>query len=264
MFRLQSDETYDMPVHFGGEKFDPGLKATQTATVLTISYETDRAQLENYIPDGFELRAPEVQVALNQLTEVNWLAGGQYNLINVTAPVRFRGKRDQLDGAYPLVVWENKTAPILTGREQTGIPKIYADIGDLQIVKPFYRTTASYEGNAFLIMDFEAIGPITGQELDRITSQFASMDALGWRYIPKVGAPGAELSQFVLFPQGMEVEMAQQGTGSLSWMEQTIAQNPRQYRIINSLASLPIVQITQALLIKGLIVLHAAGGRVIE
>jgi len=263
MFRLQSDETYRMPVHFGGDKFDPGYKATAAASVLTISYETDRAQLENYIPEGFELRAPEVQVTSYQLTEVDWLMGGQYTLINVAAPVRFHGKRDQLDGAYPLVVWENKTAPILTGREQTGIPKIYADIG-LQIMKPNYRTTASYEGNAFLTMDFEATGPITGQELDRITSQFASMDALGWRYIPKVGAAGAELSQFVLFPQGMEVEIAQQGTGSLSWMEQTIAQNPSQCQIINSLASLPIVQITQAVLTKGLYVLHTYSSRVIE
>jgi hypothetical protein len=62
----------------------------------------------------------------------------------------------------------------------------------------------------------------------------------------------------------MEVEVAQQGTGSLSWMEQTIVQNPTQYRIINSLASLPIVQITQAVLTKGLYVLHTWSSRVIE
>jgi len=232
--------------------------------MLTISYETDRAQLENYIPEEFELRAPEVQVAFQRLTEVDYLAGGKYNLIAVQAPVRFHGKMDQLDGAYQLVIWENKTYPILTGREQTGIPKIYADIEDLHIMKPYYRTTASYEGNAFLTMDFEATGPITGQELDRLKSQSASSDMLGWRYIPKVGAPGAELSQFVLFPMSVEVETAQQGTGSLNWMEQTNAQNISQYQIINSLASLPIVQITQAVLTKGLYVLHTGRSRVIE
>jgi acetoacetate decarboxylase len=264
MFRLQDDETYNMPAHFGGDKSDPAFKPTAAATALTISYETDRAQLENYIPEEFELRAPEVHVMFKQLTEVNWMLGGSYNLIGVTAPVRFHGKRDQLDGVYPLVFWENKTEPILTGRERDGVPKIYADIEDLHIWKPYYGTTASWGGYAFLTMSFEATGPITGQELDRITSQSASMDFLGWRYIPKVGAPGAELSQFVLFPHSMEVEVAQQGTGSLSWMEQTIVQNPTQYRIINSLASLPIVQITQAVLTKGLYVLHTWSSRVIE
>jgi hypothetical protein len=263
-FRPKPDECYMMPAHFGGYKFDPGVKATMAATTLSISYETDGEQLVNYISEGFELLAPEVQVSFSQLTEVDWLGGRSYNLIGVTAPVRFHGKSDQLVGVYPLVLWENKTEPILTGREQTGIPKIYADIEDLQIWKPYYGTTASWRGNAFLTMNFKATGPITGQELDRLKSQSASMDFLGWRYVPKVGAPGAELSQFVLFPQSMEVETAQQGTGSLSWMEQTVAQNPVQYRIINSLASLKIVKITQAVLMKGLLVLYTFKSRVIK
>jgi acetoacetate decarboxylase len=56
------------------------------------------------------------------------MAGSGYNVIEVSAPVRFHGQRDRVDGQFALVVWENKTEPILGGREQTGIPKIYADI----------------------------------------------------------------------------------------------------------------------------------------
>jgi acetoacetate decarboxylase len=264
MFRPQDDFTYLMPVHFGGCKFDPETIITQRTTALGISYETDMALLEHYIPEAFELLAPEVQVTFSKFTEINWMQGGQYNLINVAAPVRFHGKKDHLDGAYSLVVWENKTAPILGGREQTGIPKIYADIEDLHIVRPHYSTTISYEGNTFLTMDFEAAGPINGEELDEITSRFASMNTLGWRYIPKVGAPGAELSQFVLYPQGMKVEMAQAGTGSLAWTELTPMQNPAQYYIISSLASLPVKRVTQTTLTEGTTILHAMGARVIE
>ncbi|WP_214084252.1 acetoacetate decarboxylase family protein [Methanoculleus sp.] len=264
MFRLQDDFTYLMPVHFGGGKFDPEARVTQRTTALAISYETDRGLLENYIPEGFELLAPEVQVTFNRFTEISWLHGGQYNLINVAAPVRFHGKKDELDGAYTLVVWENKTAPILGGREQTGIPKIYADIEDLHILKPHYATSVSYEGNTFLTMNFEAAGPVTGKDLEGLMSQFASVNTLGWRYIPKVGAPGAELSQFVLYPQGIGVETVQAGTGRLRWIEQTPMQNPAQYYIINGLASLPMKKITQAALIEGSAVLHAMGARVIE
>ncbi|ABN57060.1 MULTISPECIES: acetoacetate decarboxylase family protein [Methanoculleus] len=264
MFRPQDDFTYLMPVHFGGGKFDPETLVTQKATALSLSFETERDLLENYIPEGFELLAPEVQVAFNKFTEINWLHGGQYNLINVAAPVRFHGKKDELDGAYTLVVWENKTAPILGGREQTGIPKIYADIEDLHIVRPHFATTVSYEGNTFLNMDFEATGSITGRDLDALKSQFLTMNTLGWRYIPKVGAPGAELSQFVLYPQGMEVETAEVGKGSLKWTELTPMQSPAQYYIVNSLASLPIKRVTQAVLVEGRAILRAMGARVIE
>ncbi|WP_298669347.1 acetoacetate decarboxylase family protein [uncultured Methanofollis sp.] len=264
MFRPRNDFTYLMPVHFGGGTFDPATLVTQRSTALTLTYETERDLLENYIPEGFELLAPEVQVSFNKFTEINWMQGGQYNLINVSAPVRFHGTKDRLDGAYTLVVWENKTAPILGGREQTGIPKIYADIEDLHIVRPHYATTVSYEGNTFLTLDFEAAGPVTGEGLDAVKSQMASMNTLGWRYIPKVGAPGAEVSQFVLYPQGMEVESAQAGTGTLRWTEQTPMQNPAQYYIINSLAALPIKRVTQAVLTEGRAVLRAMGARVIE
>jgi len=165
------------------------------------------------------------------------------------------------------ILWwsgENKTAPILTGREQTGIPKIYADIEDLRIVRPYFATTASYEGNTFLTMQFEATGPKIDKELDRVKSQFKSMDTFGWRYIPKVGAPGAELSQLVLFPQRMEVETALAGKGSLRWTELPPMQDPSQSHIISCLASIPTKKVTQAVLAEGEIVLHAAGGRVVE
>lgn len=264
MFKPEKDFTYLMPVHFGGGKFNPETKIMQKATSLSISYETDQKLLENYIPEGFELLAPEVQVVFSKFTEISWLQGGQYNLINVAAPVRFHGKKDQLDGSYTLVVWENKTAPILGGREQTGIPKIFADIEDLHILKPHYATTISYEGNTFLNIDFEANRDITGNEFDQLKSQFLSMNTIGWRYIPKVGAPGAELSQFVLYPQGVEVETAQVGKGSLKWTEMNPMQNPNQYWIINSLAALPIKKINQATLIEGKAILHAMGARVIE
>src|SRR5665647_3393253 len=60
-----------------------------------------------------------------------------------------------------------------------------AHIEDLRIVRPYFATTASYEGTTFLTMQFEATGPKIDKELDRVKSQFKSMDTFGWRYIPK-------------------------------------------------------------------------------
>ena len=264
MFRLRDDSTYLMPVHFGGGRFNPERIIRQRATTLALTYKTGRQLLEQYIPEEFELISPEVQVFFSKFTEIDWMQGGMYNLVNVSSPVRFEGKKDTLEGSYTLVVWENKTAPILGGREQTGIPKIYADIEDLHVMRPHYETNVSYEGNTFLNLNFEAGEEVTGKNLDAIRMGFSSVNTIGWRYIPKVGAPGAELSQFVLYPQGMKVESAVLGTGCLKWTELTPMQNPAQYYIINSLAALPVEKITQSVLFEGEAFLHPTGAKVIE
>ena len=253
-----------MPVHFGGDIFDPSYKARQKATMLAVTFETERAELERYIPEELELRTPEVLVAFTQFTEINWLGGGKYNLVLITVPARFDGTKDHVDAAYPLVVWENRTAPILTGREQTGVPKIFADIEDLHIYRPNYATSVSYEGNTFLSMQFEAKGPMTGKELEQAKLQFRPQDLIGWRYIPKIGAPGADLSQFVHFPQWMEVEKAYVGKGTVKWTELSVMQNPKQHHIIKALASLPVKKVTRSVLAEGEIILDTTKARVLE
>jgi len=263
MFRLQKDSTYLMPAHFGGNPFDTSYRARQKATMLAMTFETERAELERYIPEELELLAPEVQVSFNQLTEINWLAGGHYNLLNVSAPVRFNGKKDHVDSAYPLVIWENRTAPILTGREQTGVPKIFADIEDLHVFRPHYATSISYEGNTFLSMQFEAERQMTGNELEQAKRQFRQLDLIGWRYIPKVGVPGADLSQFIYFPQWIEVENVSEGKGTLEWTELSVMQNPRQYQIIKALAALPVKKMPRSAMVEGEVVLDTSQARVL-
>jgi acetoacetate decarboxylase len=264
MFRIDENLDYNMPVHFGGVRLAPGMVAVQRATALVIGYETDRAELERYIPEEFDLKSPEVQVMFSRFHQIEWLAGSRYNLINVSAPVRFHGKKDRIEGDYTLVTWENKTEPILRGREQTGIPKIYADIEDLHVVGSHFGTTASYEGSTFLTLHFESSGPVTGRDLDQMKSSLGSLNTLGWRYIPRINGPGADLSQFILFPQRMEVETAQAGTGTLKWTELTWLQHPTQHHIINSLAALPIKKVTQAGQVEGRVILDRMGSRAIE
>ncbi|MCQ8894221.1 MAG: acetoacetate decarboxylase family protein [Methanolinea sp.] len=263
MFRLDKNSTYMMPAHFGGNAFDPSYKAVMRSTMLSMTFETDRQALEQYIPEELELRSPEVQVALSQLYEINWLAGGYYNLINVSSPVRFNGSKDHVEATYPLVLWENRTAPILTGREQTGVPKIFADIEDLHVSKPYYATSVSYEGNTFLTMNFEAKKEVTGNDFDALKSQMKSLDVIGWRYIPKVGAPGADLSQFIYFPQWMGLEKAWTGTGTFRWTELTPMQNPRQHHIIRALASLPVKRMKQSVLAEGETILDTPNSRLL-
>jgi hypothetical protein len=131
-----------MPVVFGpglgprqgeeGRKFtSPDSHKTITRSV---SFLTNRAQLEELLPERFAVRGePVVTVFASYMTEIEWLAGRGYNVLGVTIPVSFTGKVDRAVGSFLAVLWENLTDPILTGREELGFAKIYCDLPEPRI-----------------------------------------------------------------------------------------------------------------------------------
>lgn len=190
------------------------------------------------------------------------MAGSSYNLIDVSVPVRFNGRRDQVEGNFSLVVWENKTAPILTGREETGVSKIYADIEDLHILQDRRFTVASYEGNSFLRLEMTAAWPMSEDRLAPLRN--ISLNCLHWRYIPKVGGPGADLSQPVLFPQRLAAQSAWLGSGAVQWTMLRYEQCPTQAHIIKALAELPVLEMSPAVMTQGSVYLMSSLARVLE
>ena len=261
MFKFEEGKCYKMPAHFGGSYFDPDAKAIYNDVVtLIFSYTTDGEQLSNYVPEGFELTKPELSIEFQQCRQVEWMAGSYYDLVSVAAPVRFNGQRDRLEGSFSLVVWENKTTPILTGN-MMGVPKIYADIEDLHILADTYRTRLSFEGSTFLELEMIRHQPLDAEELKAMNTD---INSLGWRYIPKVGAPGADLSQPILFPMHNEPNAAWLGSGKVKWTKSTWDQNPMQFYIINALAELPIIDMKPVILTQGREILTEAQGRVLK
>ncbi|HPK79969.1 MAG TPA: acetoacetate decarboxylase family protein [Rectinema sp.] len=261
MFKFEEGKCYKMPAHFGGSYFDPDAKAIYNDVVtLIFSYTTDGEQLSNYVPEGFELTKPELSIEFQQCRQVEWMAGSYYDLVSVAAPVRFNGQRDRLEGSFSLVVWENKTTPILTGN-MMGVPKIYADIEDLHILADTYRTRLSFEGSTFLELEMIRHQPLDAEEVKAMNTD---INSLGWRYIPKVGAPGADLSQPILFPMHNEPNSAWLGSGKVKWTKSTWDQNPMQFYIINALAELPIIDMKPVILTQGREILTEAQGRVLK
>ncbi|PIE91909.1 acetoacetate decarboxylase [Bacillus fungorum] len=269
MFKFNENKTYLMPPWFGGLAFDPNYSYRINDLVsITFTFTTDGNRLANYLPKGFELLTPELTISYQQLRQVEFLFGGSYNLISIQVPVRFHGKRDQLEGSFPLVIWENNTIPIIAGREQTGMPKIYADIQDLHIPShKKYFTNASFLGNTFLQLEMVQTQPIRGQQLEQIKAGNVNQSVLGWRYIPKVGAPGAELSQPVLYPQSIHVKNAWEGKGNVQWAklgrEYTNKEVISYYNIIKQLAELPVYNSGPAIMIQGVGFLKPYAGRVL-
>jgi acetoacetate decarboxylase len=262
MFTLENDKCYQMPAHFGGYVYQPEETCYHDVVNMTFTYTTDGVRLAEYIPEGFDLLRPELAVNFSQCREVAWMAGGAYNLIDVSVPVRFIGRRDRIEGRFSLVVWENKPTPILTGREKTGVAKIYADIEDLHILQGKRFSVASYEGNTFLRLEMTVAGPM--DEADLAPQRKATVNSLNWRYIPKVGGPGADLSQPILFPQRLEAEYGWQGVGAVQWTILSYDQCPMQAHIIRALAELPLREMPTVTMTRGKVFLMDSLARVLE
>ncbi len=264
-FKFDQNKSYTMPATFGGFAYDKSTVGYyHDAVSMSYSYTTDGERLASYLPEGFELMKPELHVAYVQNREVDWMVGAAYNLIQVSVPVRFQGKQDRVEGEFVLVIWENKTEPILMGREQSGQPKIYANIEDLHIFQGNYFASASFEGNTFLRLEMSDAKPVEGPQLAQMKALSAEGKPIGWRYIPKVGGPGAELSQPILYPKSFELKNAWMGSGTLEWIKLKPHQDPMQYHVIEALADLPILRMGSVLMSKGSAVLKNGEARVLK
>ncbi len=142
-----------------------------------------------------------------------------------------------------------------------GIPKIYADIEDLQILSETYRSRASYEGSTFLQVEMTRQDPLDEAQVRALQ---CDINALGWRYVPKLGGPGAEVSQPTLYPMRSEPASAWMGRGKIEWTELKPEQNPLQWWSIKALAALPIIEMAPVIMTRGRQFLMDVRGRVLK
>ncbi|NLI96372.1 MAG: acetoacetate decarboxylase family protein [Synergistaceae bacterium] len=261
-FKFQDDWIYKMPVHFGGHAFYPVRVVYGDMTCLRVGFETDPEKLLPLIPEDFELLKPRVNVQYANCREVDWMAGGDYRLIQVSAPVRYMGNSEGLVGEYALVVWENKTCPIIGGREEDGVPKIFADIAMERHNGDHWFTAASYESVNFLKLDFQKKGEMSEEAIAEINKN-PKVNLFGWRYLPNLGKGGATLSHATLYPQESTVKQAWTGEGAVTWTKVAPDEHPLQWTIINTLADLPVLKVADAMMMKTVARLNVGDSRIL-
>jgi len=249
-FSIRKDYVYKMPVHFGGEPFVPVRTVYGDMTTICVKFETDQEALLKIIPEDFELLEPVVNVQYANCREVDWMSGGEYRLIQLSSPVRYTGNPEGLEGQYALVIWENKACPIIGGREEDGMPKVFADIASERHSGEHWFTSASYECNTFLTIDLERKEELGAGEIAEL-NEHSRTNVFGWRYIPNMGKGGASLSHATLYPQEAIARQAWIGEGCIKWYPLTLEQNLVQFRIISTLANLPVIRYLPAKMMKG-------------
>ena len=254
MFEFDPKARYTMPAHFG----TPQIKAPPSGwyhdvTTMNVAYLTDKEKLAAYLPKPFRVAdEPVITVTYARSRDIDWLAGRGYNLISVNAAVVFDGEKDQLAGSFALVIWENLADPILSGREMTGIPKVYADIPDHTIDDGVWRCGASHFDSKIVDLSISSLTVPSAEQIAAATKEREAADnPMGWRYLPGVSGFGAALSEPTTFPSENVIKEAYVGVGEIAWNRLTWEQNPTQFHIVNALADLPILEYRPAIVTKG-------------
>ena len=262
-YKLDPNAMYRMPTHFGprtgprrrpdGATFD--CRNNPRATIFSLSFLTDAAQLARFLPPGFALNGePVVTVSASYITEIEWLAGRGYNTLGVSFPARFEGTVDQVSGNFLAVLWENLTDPILTGREELGFSKIYCELPAPRYLRDQHHIAAAWLGFKFLDITITNLREPSAQEFAELAAAPADASTLHYKYVPRTGDWGsADAAYPVLTPAetpNRRVLERRIGQGSLVFHRARWEDMPTQYNIVNAFADLEIREYRGARLTK--------------
>lgn len=256
-------EWYRMPTHFGpatGPRKGPDRKAfdwtnSPKSTVLSVSFLGKRDQMQKLLPPGFTINGePLVTVSMTYFTEIAWLAGRGYNTLGVSFPVTFTGKQDKATGTFLLILWENLTDPIITGREELGFSKLYAELPPARMFADTARMTASWLEFPFMEMELTGLTQVQLPVSPASPASPALRGQMHYKYMPRTGEWGkADASYAVITPAGGSTQRTLEmwrGKGSVKFHRARWEDMPTQYQVVNAFADLDIVEFRGATMTK--------------
>jgi len=237
---------FRMPISFGGDLTDgtSGIAYYPSTENLWLVYDTDMETLLPLVPSGLVLLSSQVVIGLTDSSSVAWLAYRGYNMITVSISVGYpQSNGTLLESSISLVLWEDWSDCLITGREMSGVPKIWADI-DFQNGASSKVVHAAWGGLEFLNVNIE-LGPM--QEIPDQPKRMGH--GFQWKYFSKPGESDfGEVSELTDYPSESRLKSQADGTlCNITWLPGrpageavTVDEAPEQYKVLNGLAGLPI------------------------
>ncbi|MFT3905932.1 MAG: acetoacetate decarboxylase family protein [Steroidobacteraceae bacterium] len=166
---------YRMPRVFGalpGPRNVPSdkqqLSNNQRNLVMSVTALTDPVLLSEILPLACTLDGePLMTVTLNFMRNIGWRAGHGYAMLSVNLRIKhYSPSKGWLTGNFIPVLWENLADPILTGREELGWSKLYADLPDPLVLGDCHTGKALWRDFRFLDIQ-RSTGPSNRQLTSR-------------------------------------------------------------------------------------------------
>jgi 2-polyprenyl-6-methoxyphenol hydroxylase-like FAD-dependent oxidoreductase len=263
--------------HFG----HPRQAEDSTFTTASIKFKTSRTMLQNLFPhnsSSYRFKSPGTvaYASFSQTTlgSMEWLGDSGYNHLGLYIHGVEYVKKDGtvISGTYMPLLFESLTDPIVSGREELGMPKLYSSI-DVYRRASSYRINTGWQGAIWgnFVLEglteadqFAESGKISGEDDDGI---------LVYRYIPKVGRDNkgqaeAEYPVFVPYaedfptPKPTKVWKASKPSFKIDSLD--VDALPTLHHIISRLAELPVYEVVSGKVVEGLGVPDVAAARRIE
>ncbi|OTA58850.1 hypothetical protein K449DRAFT_436339 [Hypoxylon sp. EC38] len=243
---------------FDGRRRD-GSASTSKEAFLT--FKTPKSDLTSLLPPGFAFQDTHssgqdayVTLAPKSLDKLEWLGYRGYNLfgfyIHGVQYVTPRGVIHK--GTFLPVLWEDLADPIISGREELGYPKLFADIS-ISETQGAYHMSASWKGSRFADFSVGNLREVEGNAPPLAPPEAGTDNGiLLYRYMPTTGRPGvAEIDYPVFVPYAEERKIHQVSTvrrfvgstGEVKWYPLDWQSLPTLHHIIRRLAEIPITSI---------------------
>jgi hypothetical protein len=276
-FVFKPNVRYRMPVMFGpapgprqkhdGTPWTAEESGTANVQWSTISYRTHQEKLEALLPPGFKLNGdPLVYVTFGYFRNLYWLAGRGYGIVNAELPVTYTGKHESITGGLCLSIWEGRPDAIITGRDELGFPKLFADIPDVRLNPDSGSISGEASWLDFKFFEMEMHG------LERVPAgdmllPGAPGGPIHYKYVPQTapfgtgGAdaayvttsqpkPGESSGKMPIKFENADFKKWKGAGGSVKWHRATFEQLPTTCHVVNGMADIDILEYVSAEMIE--------------
>lgn len=231
----------------------------------SIRFKTSATYLKTLFPTpSFSFANPgtvvEASFENNTINKMGWLGGGGYSFLGLWIHGVQYTKKDgsKLFGSYLPILFENLSDPITTGREELGMPKMFAEIEIFRRAKSS-RVKAGWRGATFATLEWEDLEEI---EADPPTNAGANAipddGQFIYKYIPATAQPGVADVEYPVFVgkhksvtkqiprRRWRAKNAKAVFEGLSWDAL-----PTLHHVASGLAEVPIYEVIKAEIIEG-------------
>lgn len=275
-----------MPVSFGPfpgprQTFEgrPRSSAQSTFTIASIKFKTSRTILENLFPSSsFRFKSPGTvayaSFSQTTLDKMEWLGGSGYRYFGlyIHGVEYVQNDGQVLEGTFLPILFEDLTDPIISGREELGIPKLYCSI-DLWRRNSSYWIQAGWQGASFGKFALDGLREVSlGDDKGTIGGE-DDHGIFSYKYVPAVGQRGkADVEYAIFVPHAEEakaveskvqkVYKADRASVSLDPLHWEAL--PTLYHIISRLAEIPVYEVVEAKVVEGVGVPNFSSARRID
>jgi hypothetical protein len=208
---------------------------------ISVTALSDAKALAQLLPPQCRLNGePLFTAVVMRQDNLGWLAGRGYNIVALRIPVICKTAQGDEAFNFTPVLWENMADPILTGREELGSPKLFANIPHPLVRGAGYECSADWDGFRFFDLQVQSLQ-------NAGSPPPPAPPLLLYRYFSRTGdwerPDVAQLTRS--HPGGAPppcIHFHRVGSGHFRFHHARWEDMPTQYSFINVLADLPILE----------------------